>query len=127
HPGGDARAVPVAQMGRDELDGAAGADDLDVDGELSGVDDAEDVEGRPGDEFVTGQTALDLGEHEPRGRGEVLLSRLPGSLTVQSRDQTVLGQSHIVGVGAGSPVVAEVVVGSVRHGTSLSTPLTRPG
>src|SRR5699024_9886402 len=58
---------------------------------------------------------------------QVLLSRLPGSLTVQSRDQTVLGQSHIVGVGVGSTVVAEVVVGSVRHGTSLSIPLTCPG
>src|SRR5699024_3729839 len=56
-----------------------------------------------------------------------LLSRLPGSLTVQSRDQTVLAQSHIVGVGVGSTVVAEVVVGSVRHGTSLSTPPMCPG
>src|SRR5699024_7376755 len=43
------------------------------------------------------------------------------------RDQTVLAQSHIVGVGVGSTVVAEVVVGSVRHGTSLSTPPMCPG
>ena len=50
----------------------------------------------------------------------MLLPGLPRALTVQRRDEAVLTEAHIVGVGDGRAVVAEVAIESVRHAARLS-------
>ncbi len=112
----------MPHAGFDQFDGLARPYHLNINGEFTGVNDAQYVNRDAGHQLIAGEMAFHLGQYKSGGGSEVLLTRLPGTLGMQGRNELMFAEAHIECTGVRLARMAEVKILGNSHSASLPCP-----